>query len=158
MKTLLLASFFIVVFIPMNKGYEWVIWVLILAMLGLVALYYWMIYGVRENQARTCLHDNEPLRYSIFSGLVTGSEKLQDIQRGRLVFTDTRLVFICRNNSSFEVVWETEITSLTSYNIGKVLSFRKGIIFFLHDESEYSFTISRINKREPQIKQALGWE
>lgn len=156
MRLLLLGCFFVVAFIPIGEGYEWVVWVLILAMLGIVAVYYWILYGVTDAQAREKIRGN--VRFSHFSGRVVGYGSQQELQRGRLLITDSELVFVCKQKEGFEVVWTADTAEVKEYAVGKMLSFRRGVIFTLNDESQCRFVISGISKKEALIKQALGWD
>ncbi len=156
-KLLLLASFFTVAFIPIQKGDEWIILALIVVMFALVVVYYWLLYGVRERDAHRFLDPEETVRYSVFSGLVTGEGHLQDLQRGRLIITDTRVLMVVRSDNSFEVIWQHRVDEIEQFHLAKVLSFRKGVVFTLDDHTEHPFTIFRITSREDQLKDALGW-
>ncbi len=153
----ILVCFFVVVFIPIKIEYEWIVWTLILAMLGLVGAYFWALYGVSEKQAAQLVDGDEEIRYSKFSGIVTGYGKAQDLIRGRLLITDKRLVFIKKEDKSYEISESLSLELLSEYSTAKLLSFRKGLIVTLTDETEYRLVITGLKKEESRIRTALGW-
>ena len=157
LRFLLLGCFFVIVFIPIRIEYEWVVWALIVAMFGLVAAYYWALYGVTAAQAASLTDEAEVVRYSRFAGLVTGHDKSLDLIRGRFLITDTRILFIRKAKKGFELAETIPLGELSEYRTAKLLSYRRGIIFTLEDEREYRFTISRIQREEAPIRSALGW-
>ncbi len=158
LRALILVCFFVIVFIPVRVEYEWIVWTLITGMLGLVSAYFWVLYGVSEKQAAELLDTDEEIKYSKFSGIVTGHGKAIDLIRGRFLITDRRLVFIKKSNkNSYEITESIPLVDLSEYSTAKVLSFRKGIIVTLSDETEYRIVISRLNKEESRIRLALGW-
>lgn len=157
-KILLVASFFVIAFIPIPPGYAWVIPVMVIFMLLLVWVYYQQLYGVSLEEAAGQLPEAEQVQYHMFCGNVTGYGSAQDMSRGRLLFTERNMIYVCRKGKSFETVFTLPIEDVREYSIAKLLSFRRGFIFSFSDEREKRFVVSRPEKREVEIKRALHWD
>jgi hypothetical protein len=157
MKILMLVSFFIVAFVPVGTGYEWLIWLLITCMFFAVAGYYWLLYGVTETSCQAILGD-ERILFSGFGGRILGYSTQQELVRGRLVVTERRLVFFKRDDKQILLDWSVDtdsISGLTTHS--RLLSFRSGYMVTLIDGSECRFTIFKAKSREQDLLKALGW-
>lgn len=155
-KFLLLASFFVLAFVPIKVGQEWIIIALILLMLLLVSIYYLLLYWVSIEKART-LTGVSAYRYTCFCALVTGSAKTLDLQRGRLLIDGEHLYVVSKGQQGYSIELNIPIEAIEEYYLTRLLTYRRGIVFRTSDEQEYRLVLNRPKSQEPLIKTSLGW-
>lgn len=126
----------------------------------LVYFFYIVSYAVSEEDVRKVRI--EPFSFSLFCGMVPliGDG---DLTRGRLVITDKKVALYKRidrhrtKQTPCEEVWSLDVSEIRSLGVGKVLSSRSGLIFYL-DEGSVHFVTSKAKKQKSAIIKALGWE
>lgn len=155
-KFLLLASFFVLAFVPIKVGQEWIIIALILLMLLLVVIYYLLLYWVSTDKAKKLVAVSD-YRYTCFCALVTGSAKTLDLIRGRLLIDQENLSLVTKGPEGYSIQLSIPVDTVEEYYLAKLLTYRRGIVLRTSDEQEYRLVLNRPKRQEPLIKSALGW-
>lgn len=155
MKVLILLLFVVVVF---GRGYfpsDALYWSVYLVMFALVALLWFAMFWVSLKRAARVLGKTPDT--SFFVGKV-GPDVRDDLQRGRMCFSDGRINLVSRNtDGTFSAVWSVDISDIKSVGFGKVAGVRKG--FTVHTEdSSVSFTSVKLFKNRSLLYNALGWD
>lgn len=160
LKFLLLALTLVVVFVsPIRIGI--VAYYSIFPLLFfLVFLFYVVSYWVSDSDVQKVRQ--EGYEYSLYCGKLPPSGE-GDLLRGRLVITDQEVKLYQRvqkgrtKKTPCTEVWSLDVPSIRSLGFGKVLGVRKGLIFYL-DEESVSFLSRKASKQKEAIINALGWE
>lgn len=159
-KLVLLASFAVIVFVPNKALADELYWLLFVFMFLLLFLYYYVSYWVGVEQVGSVL--DEPILFSMFCGKVPPIAA-EDLVRGRLVVTSTRVVLFQKNTDrkrsadSCVPVWSVDISDITGFGLGKVVAIRKGLILYLQDSGEARFTVFSMARSKQAFTKALGW-
>ncbi len=160
LKFLLLALTLVVVFIsPVRIGI--VAYYMIFPLLFfLVFLFYIISYWVSDSDVQKVRQ--EGYEYSLYCGKLPPSGE-GDLLRGRLVITEQGVKLYQRvqkkrtKQTPCTEVWSLDVSSIRSLGFGKVLGARKGLIFYL-DEESVSFLSRKAVKQKETIIKALGWD
>lgn len=159
LKLLLLATFAVVVFIPNGTIAAWAYWSLFLLMFFLLYLYYRSSYWVSLSDVPAA--DGETIRFSLFCGKVPPLSS-EDLVRGRLVVTDTRVVLYQRHRDTragtrVREVWSVAIDDIESFSYGRVIGARMGLILALQDGNDARFASRAVLKKKDALTEAFGW-
>lgn len=156
-KLMLLASFFVVAFVPVGTEYEWVVWALILGMLLLVGVYYWMLYGVSQREIETICSEGD-VKFSRFGGRIDGIGSNEQLIRGKLVVCSDQLMFVKRQDRDVIIDWKEDIQNIQSVHVqSRMLKFRSGYVFEFSDGSQQRITTFKAQEHEQHLLKALGW-
>lgn len=159
-KLVLLAVFAVIVFVPNRVLVNGLYWMLFVFMFLLLFLYYLVSYWVGVRQVESVL--DEPVLFSVFCGKVPPIAA-EDLVRGRLVVTSTRVVLFQKNTDrkrsldSCVPVWSVDISAITGFGLGKAVALRKGLILYLQDDGEARFTVFSMARKKEAFTKALGW-
>lgn len=160
LKILLIALFAVVIFMPTNQLTQLTYWSLFLFMFVVLYLYYRFSYWVSEADVATV--DDEPVRFSVFAGLVPPMTS-EDLVRGRLVVTDRKIGLYQRyrnknNEQRARLIWSAPIDTIEGFTIGRVIGFRGGVTFSVTGKDSAKFTVFFMKKKKSALIKAFGWE
>ena len=155
MLFLILAVFAVFVYFASFRGM--IIWPLMVAELPLVAIFYVITSVVTEKMIRKQRGD-ETFMYVKASMISSDSANLLP---GALTITKSEIIFYSRKSAGGGVMvsWSCSVPEVSEYNLGKVDGFHKGVSFTLTGREEpQKFVSNSIQKREGELKSALGWD
>lgn len=123
--------------------------------MGLVYLYWHVMYYVSKEDVKLSANN-----YDIFVGKVP-TDPNADLQRGRLVITNDRILLYQRNahrkkDGPAKITWSIDRASVTAVDFGKVVGARYGFTLYLNGEDSVSFTAS-VKKKKSELCKALGF-
>jgi len=157
LKVLLLLLFAVVVFIPNNSIVNWAYWSLFILMFVILFIYYRVTYYVGETQVSSIVPTS--IEYSCFCAKVPPMAN-EDLVRGRLVITDGQICLYqkgIKRGEKLSLVFQRDLSDITSIETGKVVGLRHGLIFTLANGKQDLFVISRYQKVYEEIVKTLGW-
>ncbi|AEV30246.1 hypothetical protein SpiGrapes_2485 [Sphaerochaeta pleomorpha str. Grapes] len=158
-KACLLALTLVIVFFSPAKIGVVLYYSLFPLLFVLVYLFYLISYGVSEKDVQKVR--NEPYTLSFFCGMVPPLGE-GDLIRGRLVIDHKQLVLYKRSDTAWskdvpcKPVWNLDVSELSSIGVGPVLSVRKGLVFYV-GENSFRFVYAKAKKQKSKIVEALGW-
>ncbi|MGI6432661.1 MAG: hypothetical protein ACOXZ4_02180 [Sphaerochaetaceae bacterium] len=131
----------------------WLYRLLFLLVFVVLLLYYLAAYWVGKKALPAGQTGN-----SFFVAMVPPMSS-EDLIRGRLVADAKQLTLYAKkpNGKGIANVWEYPIDQITGFSLGKVVGFRKGVIFAFEDGSSAKFALFWAEKRKAELKEALGW-
>jgi len=154
-KLMLIATFAVVVFLPQGIIASWLYWSMFVLMFFLLWIFYWTSYWVGIKTVETLC--GEPILFSMFCGKVPPIAS-EDLVRGRLVVTSSQLMLFQKKEAKgYACVWSLPINGIASFEVGKAVASRKGLILNLVDGTDARFTYMRMGKRKSEFTAALGW-
>lgn len=165
-KALILVTVLLIIFLPMGPVRPLLSALSFAFSMGLVYLYWHLSYWVSDKAALEALaasgHQTEGKVRTRFVGKVSAN-MAEDLERGRLVFTETEIVLVQRNLKKkrgeplYQTTWSLEKEKVESLGFGKVASSRRGFILYL-DGDEVKFASSRLCRHREELFDAMGWE
>jgi hypothetical protein len=160
-KALLLISVLLIIFIPNTATGQILYFVVFLAAMGLVYLYWRLSYWVSDSDVKSIRKtDTEPL-LSIFAAKVP-SMTSDDLLRGRLIITEDSIELYQlpkkkrKDSPACEKTWSLPKSQVESFGFGKVVGARKGFIIYTNDD-QISFTSLPLYKHRERLFTAMGW-
>jgi Ca2+/Na+ antiporter len=158
-KAVLLALTLVIVFFSPAKLGVVLYYSLFPFLFVLVYLYYRISYGVSEKDVQKVR--SEPYNLTLFCGMVPPLGE-GDLIRGRLVIDNKQIVLYKRLDKDYskatpcKPVWNLAVSELSSIGVGPVLSVRKGLVFYV-GENSFRFVYAKAKKQKNRIIEALGW-
>ncbi|MGD1822703.1 MAG: hypothetical protein ACPKM0_08085 [Pleomorphochaeta sp.] len=154
LRILIIAIFFVLVFIPRSTIGVVNYWLLFLLLVVVAFLYLIKEYYVSKKAVNKILNDD--FEYSIACEKIPFDET-QDFIRGRLVVYKSMILLYKKEKGKISLGWSKSIDELDSIEFGKTSTKRKGFTLFDKDE-KYEFVnyIFKINQDE--FIKALNFE
>lgn len=158
-RLLILAEFAAIVFIPASYLPRWALIPMFASMAGLVVLYWFAMFWVSRKDVEKVL--GKAPDHEFYVGKIPADTNA-DLTRGRLCFTDGKMVLMQRTEDKVHrdtpcrEAWSRDIPEVTSLGFGKVLPARTGFILYFGDD-EVRFTCAGAAKDRSMVYTALGW-
>lgn len=126
-------------------------------MLLLIVAYWYVMFWFSKKKLLKIM-GKEP-DFEIFAGKVPKDPTL-DLQRGRLVISDNRLVLYQKilKEKVCKEVWSMPVSEIKSVGFGTLLPLRRKGIRIYTEEDTVEFTAEPVMKRKDEFYKALGWE
>lgn len=146
LRILIIAVFFVLVFIPRSVVGVLNYWLLFLVLFLLAALYLYFEFWITKRQISKKLNTED--FFSIGCSLVP-KEAEDSFQYGRLVIYNEMVLFYVKQRGKVNLKWTREVSSFTTLNFQKLSNNKKG--FVLSNETE-DYEFSAKVKKETQAE------
>lgn len=152
LKVCLLAIFGFIAFGRSLFSVQWLYWSMYVLMFALIPLLWRSMYWVSKKKAKDVLKGME-IDHDFF--VMKVSENIQDnLQAGRLCFSENEVRLVSKSGCKFEVVWQADKNKIKSVGFGTVAGIRKGFILYF-EGAEVSFVSAKLFKQRDGLYSAL---
>ena len=154
-KFLILSLLLVVLFFRDSFPSELIYWLTYGFIGSLIVVLWFTMFWVSRRKA-VQVTGAEP-DFDIFCARVP-LDVQEDLSRGRMCFCDGKMMLVKKENGSFKINWETDISSIKSIGFGKVAKVRRGFTIYTVDGNATEFTCGKINRYRKELYRALGWD
>lgn len=155
LSIIMIAIFFILVFIPRTTIGVLNYWLLFVSLFIITGFYIYLRFYVSKKACAKLL--NSEGFYSISVGLVPETAT-DDFIHGRLVAYDSMLLLYSRGKRKVELKWSEELSNITSLSFQKLTTGRQGFVLSTEDRGDIQFACHLKPESRALLISKLGLE
>lgn len=153
-KILMVAVFFVLVFIPRSVVGVIYYWLLFPVLFILVAFYFYLLFYVSKKMVTKALKTSD---YDSFLVSMVPLKEENEFVHGRLVVYNGMVLLYSREKGKVKMQWSTDLASITFLNFKKVGSNKKGFVISTAT-SDVEFACRLNKEKQADFIRILGLE